>query len=121
MPFAHLTLATRDVPATAAFFEKTFGYTRINQDGNIEITAAWLVMGEGQQLHILHVEDFEASPFEREFGRHVALDWPEDDYAALKKRLTDHGAELIAPLRETPFERFFFKDPNGYVFEVVPA
>ena len=26
---------------------------------------------------------------------------------------------LIEPLRETPFERFFFRDQNGYVFEVV--
>ena len=28
---------------------------------------------------------------------------------------------LIAPERPTPFERFFFRDPNGYVFEVVAA
>ena len=29
-------------------------------------------------------------------------------------------AELIAPQREAPFERFFFRDPvNGYVFEIV--
>jgi hypothetical protein len=26
---------------------------------------------------------------------------------------------VIDPLRETPFERFFFRDPNGYIFEVV--
>ena len=26
---------------------------------------------------------------------------------------------LIEPIRETPFARFFFRDPNGYVFEVV--
>jgi hypothetical protein len=29
---------------------------------------------------------------------------------------------LIEPLRSTPFERFFFREPvNGYVFEVVGA
>ena len=31
------------------------------------------------------------------------------------------GATLIAPERPTPFERFFFRDPDGYVFEVVAA
>ena len=35
--------------------------------------------------------------------------------------LAKRGAELIDPIRETPFERFFFRDPNGYVFEVVDA
>ena len=29
------------------------------------------------------------------------------------------GAPVIEPLRETPFDRFFFRDPNGYLFEVL--
>jgi hypothetical protein len=33
--------------------------------------------------------------------------------------LQAQGATLIEPLRDTPFQRFFFRDPNGYVFEVV--
>ena len=37
----------------------------------------------------------------------------------LKERLIAHGAEVIDPLRETPFDRFFFRDPNGYLFEVL--
>jgi len=32
----------------------------------------------------------------------------------------ERGAELIEPIRATPFDRFFFREPvNGYVFEVV--
>jgi predicted enzyme related to lactoylglutathione lyase len=38
---------------------------------------------------------------------------------ALKERLTTSGATLIEPLRPTPFARFFFRDPHGYMFEVV--
>ena len=26
---------------------------------------------------------------------------------------------MIEPLRETPFDRFFFRDPNGYLFAVL--
>ena len=44
-----------------------------------------------------------------------------DGFASLKERLTERGAELIDPIRETLFERFFFRDPNGYIFEVVDA
>jgi hypothetical protein len=72
-------------------------------------------------LHLVEVADFTPSPFEQEFGRHVALAFPLAEHDGLKNRLKAHGAELIEPLRETPFTRFFFRDPNGYVFEVVEA
>ena len=57
---------------------------------------------------------------EAEYGRHVALFHPRSDFAALKARLVGEGAVLIDPIRPTPFERFFFREPvNGYVFEVI--
>ena len=71
-------------------------------------------------MHVFYVDGFEASPFEGEFGRHVALFHPLEDFPRLKERLTKEGAVLMEPLRATPFERFFFREPvNGYVFEVV--
>ena len=121
MSIAHLTLATRDVVATRDFFAETLGWEPIARPGNVEIDAAWLRVAPGQELHLLRVPDFEASEFEREFGRHVAVEYPVDCFASLKERLTERGAELIDPIRETPFERFFFRDPNGYIFEVVDA
>jgi catechol 2,3-dioxygenase-like lactoylglutathione lyase family enzyme len=120
MTLAHLTLATRDVQKTAAFFEETLGYPRDPMPTNIPDEAAWLSLGRGQQIHLVYVDGFEVSPFEREFGRHVAVYYPRLQFDALKLRLVQRGAELIAPLRTAPFERFFFRDPvNGYVFEVI--
>jgi PhzF family phenazine biosynthesis protein len=120
MPLAHLTLPTREVENTAAFFEKTLGYARGAVPGNSPIEALWLDLGGGQQLHVFHVEGFEVSRFEHEFGRHVAVFHPRADFAALKQRLIDQGAELIDPIRPTPFDRFFFREPvNGYVLEVI--
>ena len=120
MSFAHLTLPTRDVEATATFFERTLGYRRIHAPENSPIELVWLDIGRGQQLHIFHVEGFSVSPFEREFGRHVAVFHPGGEFVTLKRRLTEQGAELIDPIRPTPFERFFFREPvNGYVFEVI--
>jgi catechol 2,3-dioxygenase-like lactoylglutathione lyase family enzyme len=54
-------------------------------------------------------------------GRHIALLYPLAQFAALRSRLVAAGTELIAPQRDTPFARFFFRDPNGYVFEVIDA
>ena len=119
MTFAHLTLATRDVPGTSAVFQKSLGWDPISRPDNINQTAAWLNMAPSQQLHLLYVDDFEVSKFEAEFGRHFAIFEDGDDFAGLKERLVENGAELIEPLRDTPFERFFFRDPNGYIFEVI--
>lgn len=121
MSFAHLTLATRDVARTRDFFAATLGWRPIERPNNIGRPAAWLAMAEGQELHLIEVPDFAPSPFEQEYGRHMAIEFALEEFGALKTRLLNHGAELIAPVRATPFERFFFKDPNGYVFEVVPA
>jgi catechol 2,3-dioxygenase-like lactoylglutathione lyase family enzyme len=119
MAIAHITLATRDVRRTAKFFAAALGWRPLDRPGNIPFPAAWLEVAPGQELHLVEVADFAPSPFEREYGRHVAVSYPRDGFAALKERLVRHGAELIAPDRPTPFERFFFRDPNGYLFEVV--
>jgi catechol 2,3-dioxygenase-like lactoylglutathione lyase family enzyme len=122
MSFAHLTLATSRVEDTATFFERTLGYSRRATPANSPIKVVWLDLGRGQELHVLFVDKFEVSPFESEFGRHVAVFYPRSEFAALKTRLVTAGAELIDPLRTTPFERFFFREPvNGYVFEVIDA
>jgi catechol 2,3-dioxygenase-like lactoylglutathione lyase family enzyme len=120
MSLAHFTLATSRVEETATFFEETFGFGRRPLPANSPVDVQWLDIGGGQEMHVLFVEGFQISPFEAEFGRHVALYYPPAEFPALQNRLTARGAELIAPLRATPFERFFFREPiNGYVFEVI--
>lgn len=121
MPIGHITLATRDVQRSCDFFAKAFGWPRIARPGNIPMQSDWLQICPGQELHLVHSPGFAASPFEEEFGRHIALLYPARDFGALQQRLREAQAELIAPRRETPFERFFFRDPNGYVFEVVDS
>jgi catechol 2,3-dioxygenase-like lactoylglutathione lyase family enzyme len=120
MSFAHLTLPTREVEKTASFLEETLGYVRDPVPANVPDETVWLNIGRGQQMHVFFVDGFEVSPFEREFGRHVAVFYPLQEFAALKDRLRQRGAELFEALRPTPFERFFFTEPvNGYVFEVI--
>ena len=121
MSLAHLTLATRDVHQAESFFAGALGWRPIARPNNIGRPAAWLEIAPGQELHLVEVPGFEPSPFEAEFGRHVALAIPRAQFEDLKHRLLAQGATLIAPERPTPFERFFFRDTNGYVFEVVAA
>lgn len=119
MSFAHFTIATQNAQATSQFFQRTLGWQPIRTPENTPPDADWLAIAPGQQLHILQIEGFQPSPFENEFGRHFALFHSGRDFDDLKQRLTAHGAEVIAAIRPTPFARFFFRDPNGYVFEVI--
>ena len=122
MSLAHLTLPSREVEKTAQFLEGTLGYPRDAVPPNVPIETVWLNIGRGQQIHVFYVEGFEVSPFENEFGRHVALFYPLAGFDGLKARLSDRGAEIFDALRPTPFARFFFREPvNGYVFEVIPG
>jgi catechol 2,3-dioxygenase-like lactoylglutathione lyase family enzyme len=121
MPLAHITLATRDVRQAEAFFAGALGWRPLRRPGNIGRPAAWLEIAPGHELHLVEVAGFEPSPFEAEFGRHVAIAVPRAEFDGLKLRLQVHGATLIDAERPTPFSRFFFRDPDGYVFEVVEA
>jgi catechol 2,3-dioxygenase-like lactoylglutathione lyase family enzyme len=116
---AHITLATCDVRRSAAFFRDVLGWQPTARPGNITMNAAWLEITPGMELHLIEDPEFEPSRFEKEFGRHIAITFALAEFPVLKDRLQARGATLIEPLRETPFVRFFFRDPNGYVFEVV--
>jgi len=119
---AHFTLATRDIHRTAAFIDRTFGYARKAMPDTSVREAIWFDIGKGQEMHVLHVPGFAISAHEAEYGRHVALFHPLSDFPALKARLVGEGAVLIDPIRPTPFERFFFREPvNGYLFEIIDA
>jgi len=118
--FAHLTLPTQHVEETTRFIEHALGYRRKPVPANSPVDARWLDIGHGQELHVFFVGGFVVSPFEAEFGRHVALFHSADDFPALRRRIVDTGGELVEPLRATHFERLFFREPiNGYLFEVI--
>ncbi len=119
MALAHVTLATRELTKSTAFFHEVMGWAPIGRPRNNAAPAAWLQIGPGQELHLVEVPDFQPSPFEQEYGRHIALSFPRNRFPQLKERLVAHGAKVIEPLRETPFDRFFFRDLNGYLFEVL--
>jgi len=119
MALAHVTLATRDLGRSTAFFHEVMGWAPIGRPRNNAQPAAWLQVAPGQELHLVEVPEFEPSRFEQEYGRHVAVSVPHSCFPFLKARLAAQGASVIEPLRDTPFDRFFFRDPNGYLFEVL--
>ena len=122
MSIAHLTLPTKDVEKTARFLEQTLGYSRDPAPANSPVETVWLAAGDGRQLHIVYVADFAISPFEGEFGRHIAVSVPAEQMIELRERLASASAQVMEPLRPSAQQRFFFREPvNGYVFEVIAS
>ncbi|MBI1247839.1 hypothetical protein GC197_08310 [bacterium] len=119
MTLAHLTIATPDSKGTSEFFQKVFDWPLVHRPANVDLTTYWLDIGQGQQVHVLEVDGFQVSPFEKEFGRHFAFLFPAAQLAQIRQRLEELNVEVIPAIRPTPFERFFFTDPNGYMFEVI--
>ncbi len=119
MRITHFTLATRDVPGSVRFFRETLGWRPIERPTALPHRVAWLEMAPGFEMHLIELADFEPSPFEGEFGRHIAVTYPRNGLDALKERLHARGAEVMAPKGGGTVERFFFRDPNGYTIEVV--
>ena len=83
MAVCHITLATSDIDRTRNFFETALGWRSMNRPSNIPMRAAWLVAGPGMELHLIEVPDFRPSPFEREYGRHIAVAVPHAEFPAL--------------------------------------
>ncbi|MGE3818022.1 MAG: VOC family protein [Isosphaeraceae bacterium] len=119
MAFAHVAMAVRDVETTSRFLEATLGWRPIDRPSNAARPVAWLGVAPGQEIHLIQVDDFAPSSFEREYGRHLAVRYPGEGFEALRARLRKEGAEVIEAQRPTPFARFFFRSPDGYMFEVV--
>lgn len=119
MAFAHIAMAVRDVEATAIFLNRTLGWRPMNRPNSIARPAAWLAIAPGQEVHLIQLDDFTPSPFEQEYGRHLAVRYPLEGFDGLRDRLRAEAAEVIDAQRPTPFARFFFRSPDGYVFEVI--
>ncbi|MBT6850137.1 MAG: hypothetical protein HOA16_02980, partial [Opitutae bacterium] len=66
MSLAHFTIATRQVDRTVEFFVDIMGWAEIPIPDNVDVEVRWLDLGRGAQMHVLGIDDFEVSPFEKE-------------------------------------------------------
>jgi catechol 2,3-dioxygenase-like lactoylglutathione lyase family enzyme len=119
MPIHHFTLATRDLQVSSRFYQAVFNWVIVERPLGIPVSGIWLEIPGGQQLHLTEVPDFQPSKFEDEFGRHVALSVTDVELDEVRAKLIEQGTEIIPPRRPTPHRRLFFRDPDGYIIEVV--
>ena len=93
--------------------KSTLGWRPIARPNNIGRPAAWLTIAPGVELHLIEDPEYEPSPFEREFGRHVAVTVPLAEFPALRERLQARGATLIEPPAPDPVPAVLLPRPRG--------
>jgi catechol 2,3-dioxygenase-like lactoylglutathione lyase family enzyme len=117
MPLDHVTVPTQCFDATVDFFSRIVEFPLIDRPTDIPLRACWFDAGNGQAVHIVEIEDQTETATEREFGRHVAFNFPLARWLRIKNQLEREHIEIVPPLRHSTVSRFFVYDPNGYCFE----
>lgn len=112
-------LQTRDVAATAAFYQEHFGfsaafssdwYIHLQSDADPSVNLAVL---DGSHETIPDVGRGQTS--------HMLLNFEVEDAAAEYERLTALGLDVVKPLCDEDFgqRHFILRDPNGVLIDII--
>jgi glyoxylase I family protein len=106
----HVSINVTDIDESRGFYTDVLGMATLPRP-DFDFPGAWLDAGE-QQIHLIEVEGFEASP-----GQHFALQV--SDLDATIAELDERGLSVSAPVEIPGFCRqAFFKDPTGNLIEL---
>jgi len=109
-------IATTDVLATVAWFEKTLGFQQQWKWGDPPVYAG--IKAGGAMLYVSHDPDLAAAIRERGLTPDIFL-WVKsiDD---VYRRHRDNGAEIAEELTLRPWgvRQYVVRDPNGYLLKI---
>lgn len=132
--WSHVSLGTRDMDATRAFYEGVLGFEAVRCDiikvkEGGEIHHVFFDTGQRQLLAFMSPKDVPGTPTEFDGGINGPMGMPEGVYhfafeAGSAAELAARRSELIAKgVRVTPVvdhewaDSIYFKDPNGLLLE----
>ena len=108
-----------DVEATAQFYERQLGFTRI-------ASLDWYVQLRATSAHPFELaviaQDHDSIPVAGQGpSRGVLLSFYVDDAAAEARRLASAGVPIVQPLRDEVFgqRHFIAADPNGILIDII--
>ena len=131
MPFSHLALATRDLPATHRFYSEVLGLDLVHVDVGDLPTGGWFRhafydAGAGELLAFFDLHDDEIAEYDTAIStglglpswvNHVALQAESlGDLEARKERLLAHGHDCVVADHGVVVS-LYVEDPNGITIE----
>lgn len=114
-------LQVSDVEATAQFYERHLGFTRVfGIDWYAQLRAS---SGHPFEIAVIAWNHDSIPLAGRGPSRNVILSFYVDDAAAEEKRLDAAGISIVQPLRDEVFgqRHFIAADPNGILIDIITA
>jgi len=115
MKLHHVSLASKDLEASKAFFSGVLGLQEVARPG-FGFRGAWYAVGD-RQLHLIEAREGEAGAGQR-LGRsdHLALEVTDVD--EVRRTLEQHGiAYQEGGNHNLGMDQVFCRDPDGHVIE----
>lgn len=112
-------LQVGDVAATAQFYERHLGFSRIfDSDWYVQLRAA---SAHPFEIAIIAADHDSIPAIARGPSRNLILSFYVDDAAAEEQRLAAAGVAIVQPLRDEVFgqRHFIAADPNGILIDVI--
>jgi catechol 2,3-dioxygenase-like lactoylglutathione lyase family enzyme len=135
VPFSHVALATRDLPATHRFYSETLGLALVHVDVGDLPSGRWFRhafydAGAGELLAFFDLHDDEISEYDTAIStglglpswvNHVALQADSlDDIETRRQRLLAHGYDCVVADHGVAVS-LYVEDPNGITIEFAHA
>lgn len=119
----HLNLTVTDLDATEAFYERLFGFERV--EGGLRKGHRWSILKSGEALLCLYerpdrrvIDDDEGTELGLHTLNHIGLRI--DDREAWERTVARHGVEFSypSPVEWARSTAWYLLDPSGYEIEV---
>jgi catechol 2,3-dioxygenase-like lactoylglutathione lyase family enzyme len=106
----HVSLSVVDVAEALTFYSDVVGFDVLPRP-DFGVAGAWLVTGNGVQIHLIEDPDFEAPA-----GPHFALETTDIDSEVT--RLRARGVDVGDAFELNGVQQAFFYDPSGNQIEL---
>lgn len=116
--FHHAGVLVTDLERACRFYEEILGLTALPRP-EFDFNGRWYDLRNGQQLHLMCVEQMPGRNEPPRNDRHLALDVP--DIREAERQLKEFGMEIGYGSGRAGLPQLFIRDPDGNTIELRPG
>ena len=115
--FDHVSMVVADTERALIFYRDTMGLEVFSDRPKLAFSGAWLVVGEGQQIHLLEVPNPDSVDRPEHGGRDRHAAFRVSDLNEIRKRL--ENADIGYTMSKSGRRALFCRDYDGNTLELI--